>query len=113
MYTFILALTLLVIPTTSFAQCGNVFSDDSPCNMFGHGQSLHDSQGNYRGQASNNPFDSNSTSNPFGRYGNPLSPDSLNNPFQQPAQVLPPQQELDYHGHSSPFPSHPVNPRYK
>ena len=42
---------------------------------------LYDSQGRYRGKLSSNPFDPDSVSNPFGRYGNPFSPDSINNPF--------------------------------
>ena len=42
---------------------------------------LYDSQGNYRGQLSTNPYALDSTSNPYGRYGNPYSPDSLNNPY--------------------------------
>jgi hypothetical protein len=35
----------------------------------------------YRGQLSSNPYDPNSTSNPYGRYGSPYSPDSVNNPY--------------------------------
>lgn len=42
---------------------------------------LYDSQGNYRGKLSNNPYDPDSVSNPYGRYGNPYSPDSINNPY--------------------------------
>jgi hypothetical protein len=33
------------------------------------------------GELSTNPYDSNSTSNPYGHYGSPYSPDSINNPF--------------------------------
>lgn len=33
------------------------------------------------GNLSANPFDPDSTSNQFGRYGSPFSPDSVNNPF--------------------------------
>jgi hypothetical protein len=39
------------------------------------------SQGNYRGKLSANPYDPDSSSNQFGRYGSPFSPDSLNNQF--------------------------------
>jgi hypothetical protein len=33
------------------------------------------------GELSANPFNPDSTSNPYGRYGSPFSPDSINNPF--------------------------------
>src|SRR5688572_14696799 len=42
---------------------------------------LYDQEGNYRGKLSANPYDPDSTSNQFGRYGSPFSPDSLNNQF--------------------------------
>jgi len=42
---------------------------------------LYDHQGNYRGKRSVNPYDANSTRNPYGRYGSPFSPDSINNPY--------------------------------
>ena len=42
---------------------------------------LNDQQGNYRGKLSTNPYDSDSTSNPYGRYGSPFSPDSVKNPY--------------------------------
>ena len=42
---------------------------------------LYDSQGNYRGRLSTNPYDPDSISNPYGRYGSPYSPDSINNPY--------------------------------
>jgi len=41
------------------------------------------STGKYLGNLSNNPYDLNSTSNPYGRYGSPYSQDSINNPFGQ------------------------------
>ncbi len=37
--------------------------------------------GKYLGNLSANPYDQNSTSNPFGQYGSPYSQDSINNPF--------------------------------
>ena len=47
------------------------------------------------GELSANPYDPDSTSNPYGRYGSPFSPDSINNPF----------------GAGSPYnPSSPTNP---
>jgi hypothetical protein len=42
---------------------------------------VYDSQGQFRGNLNNNPFDPNSLANPYGRYGSPFSPDSLNNPY--------------------------------
>jgi hypothetical protein len=45
------------------------------------GPKLYDSQGNYRGNLNNNPYDPNSVSNPYGQYGSPYSPDSINNPY--------------------------------
>ena len=37
--------------------------------------------GKYLGNLSENRFDPNSVSNPFGKYGSPFSPDSIRNPF--------------------------------
>ena len=37
--------------------------------------------GKYLGNLSANPYDQNSTSNPFGQYGSPYSQDNINNPF--------------------------------
>jgi hypothetical protein len=45
------------------------------------GPRLYDQQENYRSKLSANPYDPDSTSNPYGRYGSPFSPDSINNPF--------------------------------
>lgn len=35
----------------------------------------------YLGRLSSNPYASDSTSNPYGRYGSPYSNDSINNPY--------------------------------
>ena len=51
----------------------NPFATDAP--------RLYDQQGNYRGKLSANPYDPDSTTNPYGRYGSPFSPDSIKNPF--------------------------------
>jgi len=40
-----------------------------------------DQEGHYWGKLMANPFDPDSTSNQFGRYGSPFSPDSVNNQF--------------------------------
>ena len=42
---------------------------------------LYDQQRNYRRKLSANPYDPDSTSNPYGRYGSPFSPDSIKNPY--------------------------------
>ena len=43
---------------------------------------LVDSQtGKYLGNLSANPYDPNSTSNPYGKYGSEYSADSINNPY--------------------------------
>tara|TARA_Y100001934_G_scaffold265719_1_gene344249 strand:+ start:404 stop:718 length:315 start_codon:yes stop_codon:yes gene_type:complete len=39
--------------------------------------------GKYLGNLSSNPYDPNSTSNPYGQYGSKYSPDSINNPHGQ------------------------------
>ena len=39
------------------------------------------SLGTYRGKVSSNPYDPDSISNPYGRYGSPYSVDSVNNPY--------------------------------
>jgi hypothetical protein len=42
---------------------------------------LADPPGEYIGQLSENPYNSDSTSNPYGRYGSAYSSDSINNPY--------------------------------
>lgn len=37
--------------------------------------------GTYLGRLSSNPYDSQSTSNPYGQYGSPYSSTSINNPY--------------------------------
>jgi hypothetical protein len=45
---------------------------------------LRDQQaGKYLGNLSANPYDPNSVSNPYGRYGSSYSADSINNPYGQ------------------------------
>ena len=39
--------------------------------------------GTYLGNLSANPYDPNSTGNPYGQYGSPYSPTSINNPYGQ------------------------------
>lgn len=54
-------------PTTASAQPPQLYSQD----------------GKYLGNLSSNPYDANSTSNPYGQYGSRYSPDSINNPYGQ------------------------------
>jgi hypothetical protein len=44
---------------------------------------LYDSQGNFHGDVNANPYDPDSITNPYGRYGSRYSPDSVNNPYGQ------------------------------
>ena len=61
---------------------GNPFSNQSATNPFAtDAPRLSDQQGNYRGKLSANPYDPDSTSNPYGHYGSPFSPDSIKNPY--------------------------------
>ncbi len=39
------------------------------------------SSGKYLGNLNSNPYDPNSVSNPYGRYGSTYSSDSINNPY--------------------------------
>ncbi len=39
--------------------------------------------GQYLGNLSENKYDANSTSNPYGQYGSRYSPNSINNPYGQ------------------------------
>ena len=39
--------------------------------------------GKFLGNLNSNPYDPNSVSNPYGRYGSPYSSDSINNPYGQ------------------------------
>lgn len=65
-----------------FGPYGNPFSHYSVNNpyaiatprLFGH-------DGKYLGKFSANPYDPESISNPYGRFGNPYSPESVNNPY--------------------------------
>jgi len=44
---------------------------------------LCQAQDKYLGNFNNNPYDTNSVSNPYGQYGNQYSSDSINNPYGQ------------------------------
>src|SRR4029077_19362772 len=66
----------------SFRPYGSSLNHPSATNPFAtDAPRLYDQQGNYRGKLSANPYDPDSTTNPYGRYGSPFSPDSIKNPF--------------------------------
>ncbi|WP_176698113.1 hypothetical protein [Candidatus Nitrospira nitrosa] len=68
--------------STAFSPYGSPFSNQSARNPFATDAPwLYDQQGNYRGKLSANPYDTDSTSNPYGRYGSRFSQDSINNPY--------------------------------
>lgn len=65
-----------------YGRYGSEYSNDSPANPNAtNPPKLYDSQGNYRGKLSSNPYDPDSVSNPYGRYGSEYSPDSINNKY--------------------------------
>ena len=79
-----LMLTAALTLATGFAQA------DSPILVDPH-------RGKYLGNLNSNPFDPNSVSNEFGRYGSEFSQDSINNEFGP---------------YGSPFGEHSVNNPY-
>lgn len=48
---------------------------------FSDSPQIYSSDGKYLGNLNNNPYDPNSVSNPYGKYGSPYSSDSINNPY--------------------------------
>jgi hypothetical protein len=59
---------LILIPSLAFAQSG---------------PKLYAPDGTYLGRVNNNQFDSESISNPYGKYGSRFSNTSINNPFSR------------------------------
>lgn len=57
------------------AQYGNPYGNDS------NSVRLYSSDGDYMGNLNDNRYDSNSVSNPYGRYGSRYSSESINNPY--------------------------------
>ena len=51
----------------------NPYATDTP--------KLYSRDGEYLGKVSSNPYDPESISNPYGKYGSQYSPDSVNNPY--------------------------------
>lgn len=63
---------------------GSPFSPSGVRNSFSNSSKspiLIGEDGKYLGRINSNPFDPDSISNPFGRFGSKFSPDSVNNPF--------------------------------
>jgi hypothetical protein len=44
---------------------------------------LYARDGTYLGEMNANPYDANSISNPYGKYGSPYSPTSIKNPYSK------------------------------
>jgi len=65
-----------------YGRYGSRYSNQSATNPHAtQAPKLYDSQGNYRGRLSSNPYDPESVSNPYGRYGSQYSPESINNRY--------------------------------
>jgi len=65
-----------------YSPYGSAYSNKSHTNPYAtDAPRLYDSQGQYRGRLSNNPYEPDSVANPYGQYGNPYSPNSINNPY--------------------------------
>ncbi len=78
-----------------YGQYGNPYGANSINNPFNRGNinpitgfsgdgktyKLYDSEGNFRGNLNNNPYDPDSIANPHGRYGSQYSAESINNPY--------------------------------
>lgn len=71
---------------------GSEYSPSSARNRYASGNEspkLYDSQGNFRGNLNENPYDPDSIANPYGRYGSQTSPESINNPYGAGNKYLP------------------------
>lgn len=71
MKIFICCLLILSFSNILFTQNNNLF--ESP--------KLYSKEGKYLGNVNKNPYDPNSISNPYGRYGSVYSSESINNPY--------------------------------
>jgi hypothetical protein len=58
-----------------------VYTPPAPIRSAGTAPVVVGQDGHYLGRLNNNPYDPNSVSNPYGRYGSPYSADSVNNPY--------------------------------
>ena len=73
---YLIATLLLVSSLGASAQYGNPYGNDS------NSARLYSPRGAYMGNLNDNRYDSNSVSNPYGRYGSQYSSDSINNPYR-------------------------------
>lgn len=84
----IILATLLLVSISAQAECRNVannfFCEPDFFRRDRNSPIVIDQNGNFRGNLNGNPFDPNSISNPYGRYGSPYSPESINNPYAYP-----------------------------
>lgn len=66
----------------AFSPYGSAFSSTSARNPYAtDAPKIIAQDGTYLGKLSDNPYDPDSVSNPYGRYGSPYSPTSINNPY--------------------------------
>ena len=66
----------------SFGTFGSAFSSKSVANPYAtDAPKIIAADGTYLGRLSANPYDPESVSNPYGKYGNPYSAKSINNPY--------------------------------
>lgn len=82
---------IMIVATTALLTSGAAAQDygrysanpytPNRVNPYQSGGGLYTDDGEYRGNANNNRFDPNSTSNPYGQYGSRYSSDSINNPY--------------------------------
>ena len=68
-----------------YGRYGSPYSADSATNPYQpqppQGLIIQSEDGQYLGRLNDNPYDPESVSNPYGRYGSKYSPDSINNPY--------------------------------
>jgi hypothetical protein len=79
-----LLLIALLLPITGQAQCyannGGIYCTPDYRNDY-NSPKIYTPDGEYRGNLNGNKYDSNSISNPYGRYGSKYSTESINNPY--------------------------------
>lgn len=70
-----------------------------------------DGQGKYLGTLSQNRYESDSVSNPYGRYGSKYSTDSINNPYGKYGSEYSPYSARNPYATQAPIIVAPVTPR--
>jgi len=67
-----------------YSQWGSAYSSTSVANPYATAApKIIAADGTYLGKLSANPYDPQSVSNPYGKYGSPYSPTSIRNPYSQ------------------------------